>query len=689
PAALKQKIVTGAYSGWKISWLNVDYSLSQTYPAVVAVPVQTTDSIVKSSAKFRSTNRFPTLCWRSPYTGVSLSRCAQPCAGILGKSEGDEFYVNAMTDCCPARSVLYIFDARPRKNTVANTLIGKGIERAKSYKRARVFYLNIQNIHAVRNSYRSMLDACEGLNVLANYSPAPPLPVLNSALDQEMRRYIVDGDGELIKHVDDHAQPPLTPSIVPDHSSLLHDPADVIQEQKERFEATVPLPIVPPVSPYHDSPALQTVEGPDGYDIPSVECVPFHPSPTLSSSCHPLTHTSGPNASTLATHSSSSGITPTHPALSAMYGVSADDLSAHSASFPPSPHSSSRPTTPIQAPVVTPGGSLPPTSFSGTTTTVTPAFSTPPPLHHRTSSTSSTRSSSSTMSSGSEHKDLSLPDGLSLKRAEELYLAPYRPDVTLSSSERFYGKVESSKWIEHIRSIIGGSMQIAAAMVHLRCHAMVHCSDGWDRTPQLSSLSMILVDDYYRSLRGFAVIIEREWLGFGHRMSTRLRHAGPRVKKDKAESASVNKIGSVSPEGDISSGFDDSQSSPVFLQWLDCVYQIMSQHPHAFEFNEELLLFLAHECFSDRFGTFSHDNEHARVCMEVPRRTASVWDYVFNKENKHKFINKHWQGIGVALCDDGTLREDFLPGMSILPVNVAGYKYRLWENFWLQHTTRR
>ncbi|GKT19454.1 Myotubularin family like protein, partial [Aduncisulcus paluster] len=124
PAALKQKIVTGAYSGWKISWLNVDYSLSQTYPAVVAVPVQTTDSIVKSSAKFRSTNRFPTLCWRSPYTGVSLSRCAQPCAGILGKSEGDEFYVNAMTDCCPARSVLYIFDARPRKNTVANTLIG-------------------------------------------------------------------------------------------------------------------------------------------------------------------------------------------------------------------------------------------------------------------------------------------------------------------------------------------------------------------------------------------------------------------------------------------------------------------------------------------------------------------------------------------------------------------------------------
>ena len=34
----------------------------------------------------------------------------------------------------------------------------------------------------------------------------------------------------------------------------------------------------------------------------------------------------------------------------------------------------------------------------------------------------------------------------------------------------------------------------------------------------------------------------------------------------------------------------DSERSPVFLQFLDCVWQITSQFPDAFEFNEGLLL---------------------------------------------------------------------------------------------------
>lgn len=29
---------------------------------------------------------------------------------------------------------------------------------------------------------------------------------------------------------------------------------------------------------------------------------------------------------------------------------------------------------------------------------------------------------------------------------------------------------------------------------------LVHCSDGWDRTPQIVALSKILLDPYYRTL---------------------------------------------------------------------------------------------------------------------------------------------------------------------------------------------
>ena len=34
---------------------------------------------------------------------------------------------------------------------------------------------------------------------------------------------------------------------------------------------------------------------------------------------------------------------------------------------------------------------------------------------------------------------------------------------------------------------------------------LLHCSDGWDRTSQLSSLAMIMLDPFYRTIRGFEV----------------------------------------------------------------------------------------------------------------------------------------------------------------------------------------
>lgn len=46
---------------------------------------------------------------------------------------------------------------------------------------------------------------------------------------------------------------------------------------------------------------------------------------------------------------------------------------------------------------------------------------------------------------------------------------------------------------------------------------VVHCSDGWDRTSQLTALAMLLLDPYYRTMKGFEVLIEKEWLSFGHK----------------------------------------------------------------------------------------------------------------------------------------------------------------------------
>lgn len=34
---------------------------------------------------------------------------------------------------------------------------------------------------------------------------------------------------------------------------------------------------------------------------------------------------------------------------------------------------------------------------------------------------------------------------------------------------------------------------------------LVHCSDGWDRTSQVCSLGSLLLDSYYRTIKGFMV----------------------------------------------------------------------------------------------------------------------------------------------------------------------------------------
>jgi hypothetical protein len=48
----------------------------------------------------------------------------------------------------------------------------------------------------------------------------------------------------------------------------------------------------------------------------------------------------------------------------------------------------------------------------------------------------------------------------------------------------------------------------------------------------------------------------------------------------------------------------ESETAPVFLLFLDCVHQLLAQHPRAFEFGEDLLVAAMDAALSGRFGTF-------------------------------------------------------------------------------------
>lgn len=93
---------------------------------------------------------------------------------------------------------------------------------------------------------------------------------------------------------------------------------------------------------------------------------------------------------------------------------------------------------------------------------------------------------------------------------------------------------------------------------------MIHCSDGWDRTAQLVALAEIMLDSHYRTFDGFRILIQREWLDFGHKFA------------DRCGSNPCND--------------DPNERCPVFLQWLDCVQQLLVQFPRHFEFNSLYLV---------------------------------------------------------------------------------------------------
>lgn len=85
-----------------------------------------------------------------------------------------------------------------------------------------------------------------------------------------------------------------------------------------------------------------------------------------------------------------------------------------------------------------------------------------------------------------------------------------------------------------------------------------------------------------RTYRGFLVLVDKEWCAFGHKFQDRIGHA-------------QNKP-------------NDTERSPIFIQFLDAVFQMIKQFPAAFEFSEELLIAMSEALFSGRFGNFLYNS---------------------------------------------------------------------------------
>nr|CAI5868709.1 unnamed protein product [Callosobruchus analis] len=319
---------------WKISKINENYDVCDSYPAVWAVPAQVTDDDIRAVAQFRSRGRVPVLSWIHPESQATIARCSQPLVGVGGKrSREDERYVQLIMDANAQSHKLFIMDARPSANAMANKAKGGGYESEDAYQNAELVFLDIHNIHVMRESLRKLKELC----------------------------------------------------------------------------------------------------------YPNID------------------------------------------------------------------------------------------------------------------------------------------------------------------ETKWLSGVEATYWLKHIKCILAGAVRIVDKVESHKTSVLVHCSDGWDRTAQLTALSMLMLDPYYRTIKGFEVLIEKEWIAFGHKFQQRIGHGDDH--------------------------HSDADRSPVFLQFIDCVWQITQQFPNAFEFNDYFLITILDHLYSCRFGTFLCNSERERVQEKLKDQTVSLWSY--------------------------------------------------------------
>eukprot|EP01064_Diplonema_japonicum_P034375 TRINITY_DN70_c1_g1_i5.p1 TRINITY_DN70_c1_g1~~TRINITY_DN70_c1_g1_i5.p1 ORF type:complete len:736 (+),score=80.62 TRINITY_DN70_c1_g1_i5:66-2210(+) len=188
-------------------------------------------------------------------------------------------------------------------------------------------------------------------------------------------------------------------------------------------------------------------------------------------------------------------------------------------------------------------------------------------------------------------------------------------------------KLHASNWVRHIQRILQISIHIVFMLDREATTVLVHCTNGWDRTSQIVALSNIMLDPYYRTLKGFLALHEKDWASGAHKFGER--------------------VGSLGSDRHRAKGV-----SPIFLQFLECVVQILRQFPSAFEYTEEFLRHVANSPWEGKVGTYMVNTPKERC--DIENHTISLTEqieYLLSESGDHarEFTNEGYEATQSVL----------------------------------------
>ncbi|XP_076011783.1 myotubularin-related protein 10 [Genypterus blacodes] len=212
------------------------------------------------------------------------------------------------------------------------------------------------------------------------------------------------------------------------------------------------------------------------------------------------------------------------------------------------------------------------------------------------------------------------------------------------SEERWLSSIESCRWLECVRAFLKHSAEIVYILDGTHSSVILQEEEDRDLNCVVSSLVQLMLDPHYRSLIGFQSLVQKEWVMAGHRFLNRCNH----LKKN------------------------DKEESPLFVLFLDCVWQMMNQYPAAFEFTETYLTVLSDSMWIPVFSTFLFNspkdqaehlmdfakNKGIHVSEEKVLHFPPVWEWSqqFSIKDQTLFNNPMYVGKGAACVQNGAVK---------------------------------
>ncbi|XP_068176065.1 myotubularin-related protein 10 isoform X2 [Antennarius striatus] len=213
------------------------------------------------------------------------------------------------------------------------------------------------------------------------------------------------------------------------------------------------------------------------------------------------------------------------------------------------------------------------------------------------------------------------------------------------TEERWLSAVENSRWLEYVRAFLKHSAEIVYHLDARNTSVILQEEEDRDLNCVVSSLVQLMLDPHYRSLTGFQSLVQKEWVMAGHRFLDRCNH----LKKS------------------------DNKESPLFMLFLDCVWQMMNQYPAAFEITEFYLTALSDSMWIPLFSTFLFNSpkQRAQHLMDFAKNKAipqvedqvlyfpPVWNWSlqFSSKDQTLFNNPMYVGKGAACVHNGEVKS--------------------------------